>query len=381
MTSRAAAGGEIESLTGLRFLAAFHVMLFHNTVGFQSSLPRPVVDFIGMGDLAVTMFFVLSGFVLAYTYRGRARENLTGFYAARFARIYPVYLLGLIVAAPIFLTDRAPAMTSEQITGTVLAAGTLLQAWWPAAACKLNCPGWSLSVELVFYALFPFIAAWLAKFDGRKNLMVAAACVAVSFGLQWAQPQVVDAVYPVGAFPNEVRLMARANPLFYVPSFVLGVSLGLWYVAGGMLPNAKWLTPLAAGLVTVLYGSGVLGQVDLRESILLPVFACIVLGLASHRTGMAGLLARPPLVLLGKASYALYLLHASLSPLAKRYIFDPGADRVGGTGYLSVALFFLLYFLGAILVSVLVFKVVEEPARRWLRYRLTAQPSRPVAAL
>ncbi len=366
-------GGEIRSLTGLRFLAAFHVMLFHNTVGFHSHLPGLVIAFINMGDLGVTLFFVLSGFVLAYTYRGRARENLPGFWSARFARVYPVYLLGLVAAVPIFITDRLPEMQPHQVAVTLVSVLTLTQAWFPASACKLNCPGWSLSVELVFYLLFPFLAAGLARLGRRPLLAVALTCVVASFAFQFLQPLVTDALYPRAGFPNEVRLMVGANPLYHIPSFVIGVCLGLWYASGGVLPAAAVVTATAAGVAVVLYASGSLLDSVVRESVLLPLYAVIVLGLASHQTGLSRWLATPSLVLLGKASYALYLLHASLSPLAKRYLFDPGADRADGSGYITVMAFFALYFSGAVLISVAVYHFIEEPARQWLRRALSGR--------
>jgi peptidoglycan/LPS O-acetylase OafA/YrhL len=105
------------------------------------------------GQQAVTFFFVLSGFILTYSYF--QPENLLGlrtsrkdFWIARVARIYPVYALALLLAiVPIvhgtFVTHTIPM---PQFVGAILCCPILLQAWIPPIALGWNGPAWSLSV-------------------------------------------------------------------------------------------------------------------------------------------------------------------------------------------------------------------------------------------
>ncbi|HVE12493.1 MAG TPA: acyltransferase family protein, partial [Elusimicrobiota bacterium] len=142
-------GAYLGPLTSLRFLAAFHVLLFH---GAREWLWRPFLrapewaqGLLATGYAGVGFFFVLSGFILSYTYRGRldgARERRE-FWRARFARVYPVYALGLLLFAPIELLGGRPGTVAP----SALSCVTLTQAWIPAFALRWNTPGWSLSVE------------------------------------------------------------------------------------------------------------------------------------------------------------------------------------------------------------------------------------------
>ena len=107
-------------LTSLRFLAASLVLLFHALDSFPQAsvlqLPRPMLNVLESGFIGVSVFFILSGFILGYNYLAmdfappRARRQ---FWAARFARIYPVYLLGMVLAAPKFFT----ALSQTEVTG------------------------------------------------------------------------------------------------------------------------------------------------------------------------------------------------------------------------------------------------------------------------
>jgi peptidoglycan/LPS O-acetylase OafA/YrhL len=87
-------------LTGLRFFAALYVVLFHQETTFAAGhhFSKPLLTFLGHGYLAVSLFFVLSGFVLTYNYADRWSETrFSKFLLSRFARIYPVYALTLLL--------------------------------------------------------------------------------------------------------------------------------------------------------------------------------------------------------------------------------------------------------------------------------------------
>src|SRR5215471_9304519 len=94
----------LDGLTTLRFLAALHVILFHLKVeGLFSGGPWWYQNFAGIGYVGVNFFFVLSGFILVYTYAGIDLDTRR-FWRARFARIYPAYVLSLALTAPFFLS-------------------------------------------------------------------------------------------------------------------------------------------------------------------------------------------------------------------------------------------------------------------------------------
>ena len=159
------AGRELRGLTGLRFVAALHVLLYHAVFTFSRAsvhLPvGPVRALVGSGYVSVGLFFVLSGFVLAYAYTRDGRGEMTAtvgrFYRARLARIYPLHLLGLFAALPLFALG---SLENHVDSATVVKEGArqlgicalLAQAWIPSHVFDLNGPAWSLSASSHFAA-------------------------------------------------------------------------------------------------------------------------------------------------------------------------------------------------------------------------------------
>src|SRR5215831_11263584 len=99
MPDQRPATAKIEALTSIRFFAAISVVFFH--VGYMALAEwnAPLATVTSYGYAAVGLFYTLSGFVLAHTYLGR-QTDLRAFYVARFARVYPLYLVALILAFP-----------------------------------------------------------------------------------------------------------------------------------------------------------------------------------------------------------------------------------------------------------------------------------------
>ncbi len=161
MTDDPTKSPELRALSGLRFVAAFHVLVFHTLFTFSRAsvlLPLgPLRSLLGSGYVGVNLFFVLSGFVLAYAYvspdDGTMTTTAGRFWRARFARIYPLHLLGLLLALPLFaLGSSANHATTSAIAlegaKELALCALLVQAWVPAHVFDLNGPAWSLSVEV-----------------------------------------------------------------------------------------------------------------------------------------------------------------------------------------------------------------------------------------
>src|ERR1700722_13625137 len=93
----------IRSLTGARFIAALLVVCFH----FVPHAPTWMNSIIRNGYLGVPFFFVLSGFILTYNYASDSQRQIgaRSFWVARFARIYPIYLVSLVLSLPFFFRD------------------------------------------------------------------------------------------------------------------------------------------------------------------------------------------------------------------------------------------------------------------------------------
>jgi peptidoglycan/LPS O-acetylase OafA/YrhL len=357
----------LAALTGVRFVAAILVVCFHVrqlSVQGASEWAQAVVNH---GQVGVTLFFVLSGFILTYTNHredaaGSSPATRTAFWRARFARIYPVYLLGLLVSFPLFLREVAHGGVSRTDVGAALLTPVMLQAWLPQTACSAwNCPGWSISAEAFFYALFPFALPVLARFTRRGHVTVLTGL----WVLALAFPVTLLAVAQNTRVPDMWYEVAYYHPLARLPEFLVGVTLGLAYLRRRVNDRHGVLLGLAgfAGVLAVLRYGDVLGSAMLRNAVAVVPVSLLVLGLASGRGPLARLLGSRPLVVLGEASYSLYILHLPVYlwvfDVQYRVAPDLGVGRA----------FFWVVFAVLVVLSVLTYRLVERPAQRALRAR------------
>ena len=157
------------ALNGLRFLAALAVVIFHCAprVGGYGRLPEILKNLIEEGPAAVGFFFILSGFVLAHRHlNGGPRVQTPEFYWARFARLYPAYLLAFLLFLPValqrYVVNPLPGSAGRHtfVLSAVLSC-LMLQSWTPLAQAW-NGPSWSLSVEAFMYFCSRLLAIALA---------------------------------------------------------------------------------------------------------------------------------------------------------------------------------------------------------------------------
>lgn len=361
----------VDALTGLRIVAATFV--FGSHLATPEFVAEPVRTFLAAGYNGVTLFFVLSGFVLAWNYADRlARPSVRGlwsFAVARVARIYPLYLVALLwAAAPALVTHTLPEHSWLHVVA--------LQTWHPDVffAYALNGPGWSIGVEFFLYACFPLVLLAVLPLRRHPGLLVAVAVLAVLVVLAaawWFTATGRGALAP--ADPASAHRWLYRNPATRLGDFVVGVSLAL------LLRVAR--PRRRAGLVAQWLGVTALAVLMLQPSLLnsawswdaayLAPAALLIWGLASDtRSALARLLASRPMVLAGEASFAFYLLHV---PLMRQLTAGP-VDRWNGWLFTSTLVFGMI-----LLVAVGAHIVVEKPAQRWIRRTLDRRrpPARP----
>ena len=290
---------KLRTLTTLRFLAALHVVLFHmRVVGILAGGPWWYQNFASIGYIGVNCFFVLSGFILVYTYAGSSLSSWR-FWQARFARIYPAYVLSLLAAAPFFFfavrnLDLPFFTWSKQhlVTACLLRVG-LLQSWVPNAALTWNSVCWSLSVEAFFYVLFPLVMLWSQDVKPRNLLLWIAGSSLVSLSLSLLYLVLhPDGISKINS--GETTLLWKNvlsfNPLARLPEFMVGVFAGRLFLArsnnGSDNPrnNQTLATPLIlGGLVVVATITVLVGEIPnplISAGFLSPAFAATIYGLA-----------------------------------------------------------------------------------------------------
>jgi len=362
----------LNALTGLRFVAALHVMLMHRALQYLDWAPGWTRNVVAAGYTGVSLFFLLSGFVLAYTYLepgdSRKIERRT-FWIARLARVYPVYLVSLLVALPAFvglnlIRDGAllgPETSAGKIALTTL---TLTQAWSWTTVWQWNSPGWSLSAEAFFYCAFPLIVPPLLR-HARGRLLCTA-------GALWLLALLPPVLYLLGhadggiaASRDPTLMTVKFNPALRVPEFLMGVVMGKLFLdrppAHWNSGWTGWMSEIAACVILALLASSPsLPFILLHNGLLAPAFGLLIFGLACGRGPLARILGHPGLVLVGEASYALYLLHQPLWLLVTSLRRVNALDRQPPS-------FFVGYLVATLIVSVVVLQLVEKPCRKALR--------------
>lgn len=313
MTASAPSGPprRLDSLTGLRWWAAFFVFAYH----LRLFIPYPPLasDIAGYGHFGVTFFFVLSGFVLTWSSRGRTSAKT--FYWRRFSRIYPLHLVALIVAIPVFYStspDPSQPWVKPLGWGVLLLSVVLLQGWSNNSTVLFsgNPAAWMLSVEAFFYAVHPWLMRPLSRLHQRGALCVAGGATAFGF-ITYAA---------IDLFPATMSHIPLPPLRLY--EFVLGMALG-WAMRQGWRPRLPLTVPVLAcgAFFGALHRSDNLASLHSLNGLIVPYTEAIVAVLCAgvviaaanaDLTGRSRLLAWRPIVALGEWSYAFYLVHATV---------------------------------------------------------------------
>jgi peptidoglycan/LPS O-acetylase OafA/YrhL len=368
----------IHPLTSLRFVAAILVVLYHSYTMFLPSKPFPAIvdQTIGVGFIGVSFFFVLSGFILAYNYMGAPdvpvgpRVEPRTFFVARFARIYPLYLLALLVHAPFVIAHRfdhdpSAALALAKIVVSFGVNAALVQAWVPSFGGGWNSPGWSLSDEAFFYALFPFAAPLLWR-SRRRDLTLAVLCYAAT----WSMAAILLAAWPGSSSHVDDVFELMTLPLLRLPEFLLGIVLARIHFRAfdfrpGLLRSPGVL--LLAG--TLLLALGIaeherISPMMLQIGILPPAFALIISGSRAHGGRTRDLFSRRSFVVLGEASYGVYILHVPLIYWFAYAVTPMQLDGVPKAFAVDQPLHYAAYLIALIGLSVLSMRYFEDPIRR-----------------
>jgi peptidoglycan/LPS O-acetylase OafA/YrhL len=336
------------ALFGIRFVACLQVVFHHfgSTYALRHGVPLAVVEVVRGGHNPLSIFFMLSGFVLAYTYTGQLGPSgsYKRFAEARFARIYPLYLLALVLSWPFFHPNW----------GQMLACLTMTQAWnpWRHDLYEAwNFTAWTLSVEAVFYLIFPWLLARLQ----HRRLRV----------LQWITAFLL-AVMVLGHTSGDVGGITNGTlntllywtplPLLRLPEFLLGVVLGLMFLRAPHRPTRTWAL-WSSILVTMAILATVHGQ---WVSLLMVPNAVLVYELAHDGGVINWFLSRKTMMLLGGAAYSMYLMQYPMRK-AMEWVFTHFAPQLKNIGPPLITPLLL------IAVAVVIHLRFEEPVRRGLR--------------
>jgi peptidoglycan/LPS O-acetylase OafA/YrhL len=352
---------QLHALTALRFPCAAMIVLVHANAYFD------FVDFHARIQLTqgVSFFFVLSGFILAYHYDRPGRRPWKSFYVARFARIFPAHLaaLGLFFVLSDYPLGQAEGVVLR--TATLGSNLLLVQSWIPLQPFFFgyNAVAWSLSTEVGFCLFFPLLLGRGSDSLPWRILFVTAAMAAAFVAIGWWARLTLHG----GAWSPSLLGLVLVNPLARMFEFALGIFFCAVY-RRGWHAGATWWAIAECGVIVFALGTMVLCA-EPRLAFLPPAigfylvwsgsalpFAFVVLVFAASDGPIARLLSTRLPVLLGQASFSLYLVHQPvLAFIASRHLLPN--DSVVALG---------LYFVASIAVALLLFACIETPVRRWI---------------
>jgi peptidoglycan/LPS O-acetylase OafA/YrhL len=359
---------KVYPLTSLRFFAALLVLFHHSVRDFlpvfaKIGVTRISPDFIDRGLFSLTapvsFFFLLSGYVLGFMYLDTGHAvNKRKFLAARFARIYPLYFVMLVVDTQQLLRvelQRHGVMAGWFKTAKIFAANVLMmQTWFTSRLLRINAPSWSLCAEVFFYLCFPVLGDWLWKLRGTRLWMTAFALYVGGQALVW----VVRPHAGTGAL--------LASPPLHLSTFALGILVARWQTlekerrGGAAAPLWQVIAVLGLSMGGVLLSLWALPLFHVagpyNHGLLAPVFAGLIWAVSSRTTWLSRWLCAGWLVVLGNASYALYLIHMPILLLFRQF------------GWMS-DWFYAPYLALCLGLSVLSFYYFETPVRVWLLER------------
>ena len=352
-------------LTGVRFIAALSVVLFH--FGVFAGVPGTAY---WSGGQAVGFFFILSGIVLTYVYHDAVNSrNITwgNFMNRRLARIFPVHVVTWLIATVLHLWFGWISSTERHPVLSWFAGLFCVQVYWPSPGFigRWNPPAWSVSCELFFYALFPLLLPFLSRRLKSTKWIIAAIAgiyfcqIGLYFGIGRILTELFRSGHSILGYQSAAEMentALLAFPPLRLGEFLIGVCLGLLIVRGQLRvqgpvkANLLLLVSIVVSLLLVwVPGSGPL-EAGVQKYLLIPVFVLVLVALVSGTTVVTPLLENRLAILLGEASYSLYLIHS---------FFTPGPHASGLDVVLSIV--------ASIVCAIILNQFLERPARRMWR--------------
>lgn len=355
---------QLPGLNILRVFASLYMVLYHVHPPF---LPVPMQNFFSDGASDTSLFFVLSGFLLAHLYAGTLMDDLgqRRFVWRRVVRIFPANMLGLLF----LLLAQAAFGNTFKDWDTLLQCLALVQAWTVGSSYALNIPAWSMSCLFFFYLIFPVVLPVLKRLNTSSlQILLLLIWICSAFGvpllLRWP-----------GTFEPGIWIQYLHNsPLTRSLEFILGMGMALLVARKG-LPSVWWFrlaVPVVFG--AMLTASGETVRID--NGLFAPVSICLLLafvnpGLVVERLGRS-----KAMTILSSASICVFLLHMTWAQIFTAWVL-PHWHLTWNIATLTI---YLIMVIGS---SVVLDRWICQPIVRLLTQRRVLQPrlGRPQPAI
>lgn len=336
---------KISQITFTRFLAAMAIVISH----FNKDLFLYKIDYISniflKANVGVSYFFILSGFIMIVAYHKKDKIEYFEYYKNRFARIYPLYVLGLLL----YLITRYSNFSVYK--GFLYLFG--FQSWIPGEAMILNFPGWSISVEFLFYLIFPLL---YNHFYSKGNKSIWMISVAI-----WVFTQVFSSLYAESSYykgpHTESHELLHYFPLMHINEFLVGNLAGLFFVKNTKQNNYDVPIVLLFILVLLLL---IFVPLFYHNGLMALLFIPLIILISRNNGMLTKLFSLKPLEYLGEASYAVYITHIPVLYILREILKWKNYN-------LDIDHIFWIYIVVLIMSSVLFYQFIEKPLRDYLK--------------
>ncbi|WP_394516836.1 acyltransferase family protein [Pantoea sp. SGAir0175] len=351
----------LNSLTSLRFIAAFGVFLhhFHMLNDSKNHIINWFSSILFEGFVGVTFFYVLSGFIISYSHKQhcKAREfKVSDFLYNRIARLYPVHIITLFIAIYFYIPSYNYGLIHlDQFAYNLFLVQSLIPD--PQYFFSFNGVSWSVSAEMFFYVAFIFLVTL-----NNKQLIIF-------FGMMLAL-----IVYHMIAIPDTAKYVGWTyyiNPAFRVIDFMAGMLLFRLYDTGKLIVRDKFATAMEFGSLIILTAAMAYGMKNVGMKYRYDLFYLIpmmfIVYIFSYGKGVISrVISYRPVVFLGEASFSLYMIHQICIYVASNN-YKYNLDSMAST------FFFMAFTMGITIgISCILYHFYEKPINdslRKLRYR------------
>ncbi len=369
---------QILSLTGIRFYAALlvfisHLELFDYFFGINGGTSFYLLKDLGVAG--VSIFFVLSGFVLFVNYLSpnqKDKFSIYQFYVSRFARVYPMFFIGVLFAVPLILLFPENSFSWFQLLVNL----SVLKYFYPSISL-INIPTWTIYVEAFFYAVFPLLGVVFLKNVRKRVLLFTAIFVTYIASTNYF-------------LSNSEYITAGYFPVNRLLEFFVGMTIGYIFTHLSFENYRSWLTIKHLSLWKLLF-FGVTLLIFLQpvfysyifDTIGLPAknfnfyyyipfsaFLILSLALLERYQITFNFLTNPWIILGGEISYAFYLLHRPILQygiLVIENFFNVKATQISVFPGLLLTLLLLMVCL---ILSYECYRFIETPFRQYIKQRL-----------
>jgi len=294
---------ETEQLTFTRFIAALSIVIYHFGDTFFPFNIRLLAPIFKHANLGVSYFFILSGFVMIIAYGKENKEVEPGKYLKnRAARILPLYYFAMVCMLVYYLIrTNILNISSDYLPSYMdgLLNLFLIQSWIPAKATTLNTPAWSLSVEMLFYLIFPILFnKFYKKFAFRKIVIWTILFFTLSqIAFHWL-------VYNF----RDITSYFFYHPLLHVNEFIIGNLFGIIFLRNASQRKNRTIPIVIFCLLIIILLFFPIKGLIYHNGLYSLLFAPLIYYIAEDNGIITRYIRKKTFQFLGEVSYGVYLL-------------------------------------------------------------------------